>query len=43
MFADATANTRKYVLLVTNTDNVLIFDLEDKIRADLGSVTVPNE
>lgn len=41
MFADATANARKYVLLVTNTDNVLIFDLEDKIRTDLLNLNVP--
>lgn len=38
MFADATKNSRKYILLVTNTQNVLIFDLEDKIRADLLNV-----
>jgi modulator of FtsH protease HflK len=38
MFADATKNSRKYVLLVTNSQNVLIFDLEDKIRADLLNV-----
>lgn len=38
MFADATRNSRKYVLLVTNTQDVLIFDLEDKIRADLMNV-----
>ncbi|HEY1717932.1 MAG TPA: SPFH domain-containing protein [Verrucomicrobiae bacterium] len=43
MFAGATANARKYVLLVTNTDNVLIFDLEDKIREDLLNLNVPNE
>jgi regulator of protease activity HflC (stomatin/prohibitin superfamily) len=42
MFADATANARKYVLLVTNTDNVLIFDLEDKIREDLLNLNVPS-
>ena len=42
-FADATANSRKYVLLVTNTQDVLIFDLEDKIRKDLLNVNVPNE
>ena len=35
MFADATANARKYILLVTNTQDVVIFDLEDKIREDL--------
>ena len=42
-FADATRNARKYVLLVTNTQDVVIFDLEDKIRADLLNATVPNE
>ena len=31
-FAAATKNARKYVLLVTNTSDVIIFDLEDKIR-----------
>ncbi len=35
MFPEATANARKYILLVTNTHDVLIFDLEDKIREDL--------
>jgi membrane protease subunit HflK len=34
-FARATANARKYVLLTTNTEDVLVFDLQDKIRADL--------
>ena len=38
MFPDATKNSRKYILLVTNTQNILIFDLEDKIRADLMNV-----
>jgi regulator of protease activity HflC (stomatin/prohibitin superfamily) len=38
MFADATKNSRKYILLVTNTQNILIFDLEDKIRSDLLNV-----
>jgi len=37
-FADATRNARKYVLLVTNTEDVVIFDLEDKISADLLNV-----
>ena len=41
-FAAATANARKYILLVTNTQDVLIFDLEDKIRTDLLNVNVPN-
>jgi regulator of protease activity HflC (stomatin/prohibitin superfamily)/drug/metabolite transporter superfamily protein YnfA len=34
-FAAATANSRKYIVLVTNTDNVFIFNLEDQIRQDL--------
>jgi regulator of protease activity HflC (stomatin/prohibitin superfamily) len=34
-FAAATASARKYVVLVTNTSNVFIFELEDKIREDL--------
>jgi regulator of protease activity HflC (stomatin/prohibitin superfamily) len=39
-FADATARARKYVLLVTNTQDVVIFDLEDKIREDLLNLNV---
>ncbi|MGH7941825.1 MAG: SPFH domain-containing protein [Limisphaerales bacterium] len=38
MFADATKNSRKYILLVTNTRDVIVFDLQDKIRADLMNV-----
>ena len=41
-FARATANARKYVLLVTNTSDVVIFDLEDKIRDDLLNLNVPS-
>jgi regulator of protease activity HflC (stomatin/prohibitin superfamily) len=41
-FAGATANARKYILLVTNTQDVVIFDLEDKIREDLLNLNVPN-
>jgi regulator of protease activity HflC (stomatin/prohibitin superfamily) len=42
-FVAATANARKYILLTTNTHDVLTFDLQDKIRADLlGSEVVPN-
>ena len=41
-FTRATANSRKYVILVTNTHDVLTFDLEDKIRRDLlGDLDVP--
>jgi regulator of protease activity HflC (stomatin/prohibitin superfamily) len=39
-FAAATANARKYVLLVTNTTDVVIFNLEDKIREDLLNLNV---
>jgi membrane protease subunit HflK len=34
-FGRATANARKYVLLTTNTHDVLQFDLQTKIREDL--------
>jgi membrane protease subunit HflK len=37
-FADATKNSRKYVLLVTNVQPNLYIDLQDKIRADLLNV-----
>jgi regulator of protease activity HflC (stomatin/prohibitin superfamily) len=41
-FADATAGARKYILLVTNTQDVVIFNLEDKIREDLLNLNVPS-
>ena len=41
MFPEATANSRKYILLVTNVHDVVIFDLEDKIREDLLNLNVP--
>ena len=34
-FGKATANARKYILLTTNTHDVLQFDLQTKIREDL--------
>ena len=40
-FARATANARKYILLTTNTQDVLVFDLQDKVRADLETLYVP--
>ena len=40
--AAATQNARKYVLLVTNTQDVVIFDLEDKIRDDLLNLSITN-
>ncbi len=42
MFPAATAHARKYILLVTNVHNVLVFDLQDKIRADLLNLNVTN-
>lgn len=40
MFPAATANARKYILLATNTRDVIVFDLEDKIREDLLNMNV---
>jgi membrane protease subunit HflK len=42
-FADATRNARKYVLLVTNTQDVIVFDLQDKIRDDLLNLSITNK
>jgi len=41
-FAQATAGARKYILLATNTTDVLIFDLEDKVRTDLLNASITN-
>ena len=41
-FARSVTNARVYVLLATNTQDVIILDLEDKIRKDiLDYATVP--
>jgi len=40
-FAKATAPARKYVIVTTNTHDVIQYDLQDKVRADLLDVTVP--
>lgn len=41
-FVNATAGARKYILLTTNTDDVVVFDLQDKIREDLlNTLNVP--
>jgi regulator of protease activity HflC (stomatin/prohibitin superfamily) len=40
-FARATVKPRKYVLLTTNTQDVIQFDLQDKIRQDLLDIAVP--
>ncbi len=39
--ASASTNARKYVLLTTNTQDVLTFDLQDRIREDLLNLNVP--
>jgi len=41
-YAAATQGARKYIILTTNTQDVLIFDLEDKIRADLENLAITN-
>ena len=40
-FTRATANARKYVLLTTNTHDVLTFDLQDSIAQSLLNLSVP--
>ncbi len=40
-FERTTANARKYILLTTNTHDVYIFDLQDKIREDIQNLNVP--
>ena len=40
-FARATANARKYVLLTTNTHDVLTFDLQESIAQSLLNLNVP--
>jgi regulator of protease activity HflC (stomatin/prohibitin superfamily) len=40
-FARATANARKYVLLTTNTHDVLVFDLQESMAQSLLNLSVP--
>jgi hypothetical protein len=40
-FARATANARKYVLLTTNTHDVLTFDLQESVANSLLNLSVP--
>ena len=40
-FARATANARKYLLLTTNTHDVIQFDLQDSIARELLNLKVP--
>jgi len=42
-FANATGNARKYIILTTNTDDVVIFNLEDSIRQDLLNLNVSEQ
>jgi membrane protease subunit HflK len=39
--AGATANARKYVLLTTNTSDVIVFDLQESIANSLLNLSVP--
>lgn len=39
--ASALAQPRKYLLLTTNNLDVIVFDLQDRIREDLLNITVP--
>ncbi len=41
-FTRATADARKYVLLTTNTHDVLTFDLQESVFQDLSRITVPS-
>lgn len=41
VFTEGTVGARKYVLLATNTQDVVILDLQDKIREDLMNLAVP--
>jgi regulator of protease activity HflC (stomatin/prohibitin superfamily) len=41
-FAESTKKARKYVLLSTNTSNVIWFDLEDKVNASLDQLVITN-
>jgi membrane protease subunit HflK len=40
-FAKATAPARKYIIATTNARDVIQFDLQDKVRADLLDATIP--
>jgi regulator of protease activity HflC (stomatin/prohibitin superfamily) len=38
--AKASAGTRKVVIGPTNTSDILMFNLEDKLRTDLGDIAI---
>lgn len=42
-FARATANSRKFILLTTNTQDVFIYDLQDKVNWEEGLTVPPPE
>jgi len=42
-FARATAPARKYIIATTNAQDIIQFDLQDKVRADLIDATVPKK
>jgi regulator of protease activity HflC (stomatin/prohibitin superfamily) len=41
-FARATANARKYLMLTTNTHDVIVFDLQDSVARDIMNMKVPS-
>jgi regulator of protease activity HflC (stomatin/prohibitin superfamily) len=41
-FSRATANARKYLLLTTNTHNVIVYDLQESIARDILNMKVPS-
>jgi regulator of protease activity HflC (stomatin/prohibitin superfamily) len=41
-FARATANSRKYLLLTTNTHDVIVFDLQESVARELLQLKVPS-
>ena len=40
-FTRASASTRKYIIIPTNTHDVVQFNLEEKVRQDLTDVIIP--
>ena len=41
-FARSTANARKYVMLTTNTHDVIVFDLQESVARDILNLKVPS-
>jgi hypothetical protein len=40
-FAKSTANARKYLMLTTNTHDVIVFDLQESVARSLLNMKVP--